>query len=103
MPTTKPPPPLTARQGEFLRAIVAHLLEHGRPPTARDLMLRFGLASPLGVQSHLAALQRKGYLGPTRDAPPTARAIRLVGARLALEYEDTEEGRRLRAAVEGEC
>lgn len=54
---------LTGRQAAVLRAIVAALLEGGRPATVREVCARIGARSPGTVARHMAALRRKGYLG----------------------------------------
>lgn len=64
---------LTDRQKEVLDHIVDVLRERGYPPTVREIADHFGMASAFGVQRHLAALQKKGFL--RRDSG--ARAITL--------------------------
>ena len=63
---------LTARQRQVLEVIDAHLREHGYPPSVREIGLAVGLTSPSTVHSHLATLQRLGYL---RRDPTKPRAI----------------------------
>lgn len=52
----------TPRQLEVLAAIVAHIEEHGRPPTLLAIGRRIGVGSTNGVNEHLCALRRKGLL-----------------------------------------
>lgn len=53
---------LTERQQEVLQFIVHELRESGYPPTVREIASHFGMASAYGVQRHLEALQKKGFL-----------------------------------------
>ena len=53
---------LTARQRDVLDWIIESLREQGYPPTVREIAQHFGMASAYGVQRHIAALQKKGYL-----------------------------------------
>ncbi|MBM3462568.1 MAG: transcriptional repressor LexA [Armatimonadetes bacterium] len=53
---------LTGRQREVLDYIIEVLREQGYPPTVREIADYFGMASAFGVQRHLAALQKKGFL-----------------------------------------
>jgi repressor LexA len=53
---------LTQRQRKALQVIEAFVLEHGFPPTIRELGRRLGLANPSAVFKHVLSLERKGYL-----------------------------------------
>jgi repressor LexA len=53
---------LTARQQEVLDFIQAHQQKHGVAPSLREIQAHFGLASPFGIQRHIAALTKKGAL-----------------------------------------
>jgi repressor LexA len=53
---------LTQRQQEILDFVSRSIREHGYPPTIREIGEAFGIRSPNGVNDHLKALQRKGYL-----------------------------------------
>lgn len=87
---------LTAKQRVILRFIAYRILR-GNPPTVRDIGKRFGIKSTNGVNCHLEALVRKGYI---EVSTMEARGIRLVGGTLRLHYDDSEDGRRLRAELE---
>ncbi len=63
---------LTDRQRQILDFIEAETTERGYPPSVREIGQAVGLTSPSTVHSHLATLQRRGYLH--RD-PTTPRAI----------------------------
>lgn len=54
--------PLTARQREALDFITHCLDERGYPPTLREIGEHMGIRSTNGVNDHLKALERKGYL-----------------------------------------
>ena len=53
---------LTARQQEMFDIIVAFISTNGYPPTLRDLGERMGITSTNGVNDHLKALERKGWV-----------------------------------------
>jgi repressor LexA len=53
---------LTQRQDGILRFAVQFLLINGYPPTVREIGREFGIRSTNGVQDHLRALVRKGYI-----------------------------------------
>src|SRR5438093_362284 len=69
-------PMLTARQQEIWNFLVQYVDGHGYPPTVREIGEAVGLASPSTVHSHLANLERAGYL---RRDPTKPRALELVG------------------------
>src|SRR6059058_2295090 len=54
--------PLTERQEKILAFIKKTILEQGYPPTIREIGLAFGIRSTNGVNDHLKALERKGYV-----------------------------------------
>ena len=64
--------PLTARQQQILDFIEHQTNDRGYPPSVREIGEAVGLASPSTVHSHLANLQRLGYL---RRDPTKPRAI----------------------------
>lgn len=70
------PVPLTGRQLMALNFIRSHIEARGYPPTLREIGENMGIRSTNGVNDHLRALERKGYL---RKADGAARAIRLTG------------------------
>jgi repressor LexA len=63
---------LTDRQLEVLRFIARQIEECGYPPTIREIGEGLDIRSTNGVNDHLKALERKGYL--TRD-PVKSRAL----------------------------
>ncbi len=68
---------LTRRQGEILEYINASIQERGYPPTIREIGHHMGIRSTNGVNDHLKALERKGFLA--RD-DLKSRALRPVHA-----------------------
>jgi repressor LexA len=63
---------LTDRQREILHFIVTQQQDRGFPPSVREIGEAVGLTSPSTVHSHLATLQKRGYL---RRDPTKPRAI----------------------------
>jgi len=63
---------LTDRQLEVLRFIARQIDDAGYPPTIREISEGLDIRSTNGVNDHLKALERKGYL--TRD-PVKSRAL----------------------------
>lgn len=53
---------LTDRQGQILDFITKRIQEQGYPPTIREIGEEMGIKSTNGVNDHLKALERKGYL-----------------------------------------
>ncbi|MCU0267680.1 MAG: transcriptional repressor LexA [Acidimicrobiales bacterium] len=66
------PTGLTRRQQEILDFIEQQMRERGYPPSVREIGEAVGLTSPSTVHSHLATLQRLGFL---RRDPTKPRAI----------------------------
>ena len=69
---------LTARQEQTLDFIRQSIQERGYPPTLREIGLHFGIRSTNGVNDHLRALEKKGYL---QREDLKSRALRPVGVR----------------------
>ncbi|APR99857.1 transcriptional repressor LexA [Pajaroellobacter abortibovis] len=53
---------LTSRQKMVLDCIQHSILRRGYPPTLREIGMYMGISSTNGVNDHLKALERKGYL-----------------------------------------
>src|SRR5580700_11374382 len=53
---------LTQRQQMVLDFIRQSIVDRGYPPTLREIGARMGIRSTNGVNDHLRALERKGYL-----------------------------------------
>ncbi len=63
---------LTARQRQILDVIEQNMQDRGYPPSVREIGESVGLTSPSTVHSHLATLERLGYL---RRDPSKPRAL----------------------------
>jgi len=76
---------LTDRQLEVLRFIARQSEEQGYPPTIREIGEALDIRSTNGVNDHLKALERKGYLSrdpvKSRALIPTDRAREALGGR----------------------
>lgn len=66
---------LTKRQEQTLAFIRSSIEERGYPPTLREIGEHMGIKSTNGVNDHLRALERKGYL---RREDMKSRALKLV-------------------------
>jgi repressor LexA len=67
---------LTDRQASILSFIREFAVDKGYPPTIPEIQTEFGIKSPNGVNNHIKALIRKGYI--RRDSS-RARALDIVG------------------------
>jgi repressor LexA len=78
---------LTDRQREILKFINRATEERGFPPTIREIGEEMKIASTNGVNDHLKALERKGFLMRTeqtsRSLVPTKRARMALGLKPA--------------------
>ncbi|MBN1945502.1 MAG: transcriptional repressor LexA [Bradymonadales bacterium] len=79
---------LTPRQRLVLTAIASAMEERGYPPTIREIGDLLDIKSTNGVNDHLRALERKGYLYRDRSK---SRAIRLVEGLDLHSFELGEE------------
>ena len=66
---------LTAKQQEVLDYIKQCTAQRGYPPAVREICQAVGLRSTSSVHSHLASLERAGYI---RRDPTKPRAIEIV-------------------------
>lgn len=71
---------LTDRQRQILDFILAEINRKGYPPSVREIGRAVGLTSSSTVHSHLAALERKGYI---RRDPTKPRALEVTYFRLS--------------------
>jgi repressor LexA len=65
---------LTRRQETILHYIVTCIRDNGMPPTIAEIGRRFNISSTNGVNDHLVALERKGYI----QRSSKARSIRVT-------------------------
>ena len=74
---------LTDRQLEVLRFIATEIEERGYPPTIREIGEALDIASTNGVNDHLKALERKGFVQrdpvKSRAVIPTSAAREVLG------------------------
>jgi repressor LexA len=74
---------LTDRQLEVLRFIARQIEDHGYPPTIREIGEALDIRSTNGVNDHLKALEKKGFLSrdpvKSRALIPTERARDALG------------------------
>ncbi|MSP15331.1 MAG: transcriptional repressor LexA [Myxococcales bacterium] len=82
---------LTDRQRQVLDCISSHLAERGYPPTLREIGMKLGIRSTNGVNDHLKALEKKGYL---MREDLKSRALRPINFGAALEPVDLHGGGR---------
>src|SRR5579859_2497027 len=66
---------LTKRQREILGYLLDSMQRKGYPPSVREIGAALGLTSSSTVHSHLAALEKKGYI---RRDPSKPRAIEVL-------------------------
>lgn len=59
---------LTKRQESILQYIIESIRDYGRPPTIAEMGEEFGITSTNGVNDHLIALEKKGYIERTSKA-----------------------------------
>jgi repressor LexA len=82
-PEPNPASALTERQRLVLEFICSSIDDRGYPPTLREIGNKLGIRSTNGVNDHLRALERKGYLTredmKSRTLRPTQLTLALVG------------------------
>ena len=67
---------LTNRQKDVLDYIKSYVANHGYPPAVREIGAALGLNSPATIQSHITALEAKGYIKKTNSK---YRSLEIVG------------------------
>lgn len=90
---------LTVRQQKVLDFITRYVRTHGYAPTLRDIAAHLGVTSTFGVNRHLDALEKKGWI--TKSG--TSRGIVLTvqgGQSLSLPIVGTVRAGHLQPAVE---
>ncbi len=78
---------LTRRQAAILQYIVETIRDEGYPPTIAEIGEQFGIASTNGVNDHLLALEKKGYI----ERSSKARGIRVTEKAAAGLYEQGKQ------------
>ena len=74
---------LTRRQESILRFIIESIRDNGFPPTIAEIGARFDISSTNGVNDHLVALKKKGYI----ERSSKARGIRVTPKAAAGLYQ----------------
>ena len=74
---------LTRRQAAILHFIVESIRDRGWPPTIAEIGQQFKIASTNGVNDHLVALEKKGYI----ERSSKARGIRVTEKAAAGLYQ----------------
>ncbi len=82
-----PPIELTDRQAEILSFIQKHLRHSGMPPTRQDIAEEFGFGSPSAAESHLRAIEAKGYIQIVRGSSRGIRLLEQSARALAYQFE----------------
>ncbi|NMB77291.1 MAG: transcriptional repressor LexA [Myxococcales bacterium] len=77
---------LTERQEQLLRFIEAYGEMHGFPPSIREMAEHMGIRSTNGVNDHLKALLRKGFI--RREGQAKSRALSLARRRGAASFRE---------------
>lgn len=72
--SSRPTPPFTAKQGQYLAFIHTYTLLHREPPAEADFQ-RFFQVTPPAVHDMIVALERRGLI---RRVPRQPRTIRLL-------------------------
>ncbi|PCJ51268.1 MAG: repressor LexA [Candidatus Hydrogenedentota bacterium] len=79
---------LTQRQGDILGFIIESIRDDGYPPTIAEIGTNFGINSTNGVNDHLIALEKKGYI----ERSSKARGIRISTKAAAGLYQEQQAG-----------
>ncbi len=66
---------LTERQKKVFEFLKEHISERGYPPTLREVAQNLGIKWTKGIEKHLQALEKKGYI----KRFPGARSIEILG------------------------
>src|SRR5690349_15194704 len=87
----------TDRQLEVLRFIATEIEARGYPPTIREIGEALGIASTNGVNDHLKALEKKGFLVrdpvKSRALTPTSHARDALGGGQVIPFAPRRETR----------
>lgn len=80
---------LTSRQEQVLGYIAETIRDRGYPPTIREIGTALGIRSTNGVNDHLKALERKGYI---ERSGAKSRAILVTALPEALTHFEEQAG-----------
>ncbi len=73
---------LTERQQRVLKFIQNHYRKHGYPPTIHEIASHLGVKWNHGIERHLEALEKKGYI---KRVPDKSRGIQLAHRSTGIE------------------
>jgi len=79
---------LTQRQEDILGFIIESIRDNGYPPTIAEIGAGFGITSTNGVNDHLIALEKKGYI----ERSSKARGIHITTKAAAGLYQEQQAG-----------
>lgn len=91
---------LTAKQRDVFAFIASYHAENGTPPSYREIMANFRLASPNAVIGYVTALRRKGWLEPD-GGKGLARSLMIAGLPAALTSVVVDHADRLLKGEDG--
>lgn len=78
---------LSAHDSPVLVYIVAHIVEHQRPPSQKEMAARFGWASRTAALKRVRSLAQAGYIA---EAPGDTRPLKVLGLRLDAIFDRKE-------------
>jgi repressor LexA len=78
---------ITSQQQRVLDCIQIHLKKTGFPPTRADICKELGFKSPNSAETHLRALEKKGFISIESG---TSRGISIINSQQIIE-EDAQE------------
>jgi repressor LexA len=84
-----PDAPLTAKQEAILEFIRDGQVEHGIPPSTRDIQRRFRYGSQNAVMNHLRSLAKKGRIERIKGRTWGLKAGHVAGSRFSLPVYGT--------------
>lgn len=87
-------PALTERQRQALQFISDCLSDRGYPPTLREIGEHMGIRSTNGVNDHLKALERKGYLVREELKSRALRPLEMEGQTSRTPSSESTDNRR---------
>jgi repressor LexA len=76
---------ITSQQNKVLDCIQIHLKKTGFPPTRADICRKMGFKSPNSAETHLRALEKKGFIAIESG---TSRGISILNSEVAQEEND---------------
>lgn len=94
-------PALTQRQRQALQFITDCLSDRGYPPTLREIGEHMGIRSTNGVNDHLKALERKGYLIREELKSRALRPVDFDTPSRTSESTDNKRGDEMEIAILG--